>query len=221
MPKRMQIPSRTNATDLTSDELLLFDFLFDKRLTFRQLRKDDYPFHMNCGYSHGLDDDKLQSVLDFLLVRGLLRRKTEPIFRPETQSCLEGDLYWMTKAGGELWERERVPDWNRFLCSAHWERRTGRGGVTRVVCADEGIAKMCMGAMYASGLITPIGRLRLRTIWDARLLPWKTFPQVHSIRCKTKEDTDDLATDWDVYHKMRCWWEDIHELNSLHQGARQ
>jgi hypothetical protein len=55
----MQNPNRTNVTELTSDELLLFDFLFDKTLAFHHLRMVDYSFHMNCPYSHGLDDQAL------------------------------------------------------------------------------------------------------------------------------------------------------------------
>lgn len=218
----MLTPNRTNATDLTNDELLLFDFLFDKTLAFHHLRKNDYSFHMNCLYSHGLSDGELKFLLESLVVRGLLHRKTGRIFRFETRDYVKGDLYTMTEAGGELWERERLPDWNRFLCTAHWELGINCRGMMRVVCADATIAKMCMGAMYASGLISPIGRLRLRTIWNARLLPWKTFSRVQSIRCKTNSNIRDLpsATDFDLYNKMRCWWRDIRELDSLNPNPR-
>lgn len=218
----MPIPNRTNVTDLTSDELLLFDFLFDKTLAFHHLRKDNYSFHMNCRYSHGLSDDELQSVLASLVVRGLLHRTTGPIFRLETQSYIDGDLYSMSEAGGELWERERLPDWNRFLCADHWELGSHCRSMVRVVCADERIARMYLGAMYASGQTSPVGRLRVRTVWNVRLLTWKTFSKVQSIRCKTNQNVhgSPSVTDWDLYNEIRCWWQDVRELDSLNQRTR-
>ena len=218
----MQNPNRTNVTELTSDELLLFDFLFDKTLAFHHLRMVDYSFHMNCPYSHGLDDQALQSTLTSLVVRGLIQHKTGPLWRIETRSYVKGDLYAMTEAGGKLWELERLPDWNRFLRTDHWQLGANSRGMMRIVCAEESTARMCIGAMFASGLISPIGRVRVRTIWNARLLPWKSFSRVQSIRCKTNDNVHDstTATDWNVYNGMRCWWRDIHELESLNQGHR-
>jgi hypothetical protein len=80
----MELPKRTNATDLTDNELLLFDFLFDTSLAFHHLRTDDYSFHMNCTYSHSLDDDRLRVTLASLVDRRLLNERIGPIFNVET-----------------------------------------------------------------------------------------------------------------------------------------
>ena len=75
-PTRMQPPpKRTNATNLSDDELLLFDFFFDKSLSFHHLRIEDYSFHMNCLYSHGLSDADLELTLASLVCRGLVNCK--------------------------------------------------------------------------------------------------------------------------------------------------
>jgi hypothetical protein len=55
-----------------------------------------------CPYSHGLDDQALQSTLTSLVVRGLLQHKTGPLWRIERRSYVKGDLYAMTEAGGKL-----------------------------------------------------------------------------------------------------------------------
>jgi hypothetical protein len=79
-----------------------------------------------------------------------------------------------------------------------------------------------MGAMFAAGLIAPIGRIRVRNIWDAMLLPWKTFGKVKSIRCKTSDNVNDamFPSLWNVYNARRCWWRDIAELDTLAKDNR-
>jgi hypothetical protein len=213
----MEIPRRTNVTELTSDELLLFDFLFDKTLAFEHLRQEVYSFHMNCRYTHGLSDEALQSTLESLVTRGHLHRKNGPIFQIETRKCVDGFLYTVSESGGRLWEKERVPDWNSFICDSHWYLGMNGRGMVRILCLDEGIGRSCLGAMFASGLITPIGRVRVRQLWNIRLIPWKTFPKVQSLRCQTKDNVHDAYTaiHWDVYNRMRVWWRNVHELDSL------
>lgn len=218
----MELPKRTNATELTDNELLLFDFLFDTSLAFHHMRIDDYSFHMNCRYSHSLDDERLRATLCSLVDRRLLNESIGPIFNVETRHWSHGPRYTLTVLGGSLWDRERKPDWNGFVATAHWELGLNCRGMIRIMCSDEGIGRMCLGSMFGAGLVSPIGRIRVRTIWNARLLPWKTFDRVYSIRCKTNDSIDDapVPTDWRVYNARRTWWRDIQELDSLDRTSR-
>jgi hypothetical protein len=215
-------PSRTNATDLSDDELLLFDFLFDMRLAFHHLRIEDYSFHMNCLYSHSLDDSDLELTLASLVSRGFLRCHVGKVWRVETRDYVDGKIYSMTESGGHLWELERLPDWDRYLATRQWMLGTSNRGMMRIVCPNEEVGRLCMGAMFAAGLIAPIGRIRVRNIWNARLLPWKTFGKVKSIRCKTSDNIHDAMFPilWDVYNAKRCWWRDIAELDSLDRESQ-
>jgi hypothetical protein len=213
-------PRRTNATDLSNDELLLFDFLFDKSLSFHHLRIEDYSFHMNCLYSHSLNDADLELALTSLVARGFLNCRVGKIWRMETRDYVNGNIYSMTESGGHLWELERLPDWDRYLSEWQWLLGSGDRGMIRIVCPTEEVGRLCLGAMFAAGLIAPIGRVRVRNIWDAKLLPWKTFGRVKSIRCKTSDSLNDamFPAHWDVYNAGRCWWRDIGELDSLGKG---
>jgi hypothetical protein len=217
-PTKMQNPPRrTNATNLSDDELLLFDFLFDKNLSFHHLRIEHYSFHMNCLYSHSLNDADLELTLASLVARGLLNCKVGKIWRIETREYVDGKIYALTESGGHLWELERLPDWDRYLTTSQWMLGTNNRGMIRIVCPNEEIGRLCMGAMFAAGLIAPIGRIRVRNIWDAMLLPWKTFGKVKSIRCKTSDNANDamFPSLWNVYNARRCWWRDIAELDTL------
>ena len=218
----MELPKRSNATDLTDNELLLFDFLFDKSLAFHHLRIEGYSFHMNCRYSHSLDDDRLRITLASLVDRRLLNEIISPIFNVETRDWSHGPRYTLTESGGDLWDRERKPDWNSFVATAHWQLGLNCRGIMRILCSDERIGRMCLGSMFNAGLVSPIGRIQVRTIWNARLLPWKTFNRVYSIRCKTNDSVNDgpVRTDWSVYNACRTWWRDIHELDSLERESR-
>ena len=215
-------PRRTNATNLSDDELLLFDFLFDNSLSFHHLRIEEYSSHMNCLYSHGLSDADLELTLASLVFRGLLNCKDGKIWRVESRDYVDGKTYTLTNAGGKLWELERRPDWNRYLVTCQWQLSTNSRGMIRIVCPTEDIGRLCMGAMFAAGLITPAGRIRVRNIWDAQLLPWRTFKQVTSIRCKISDNVNDamFPTHWGVYNAKRCWWRDIAELDSLESSSR-
>ncbi|MEM7198876.1 MAG: hypothetical protein AAF628_01325 [Planctomycetota bacterium] len=105
------LPPRTHQTDLTDDELLLADFVFCHRVCAKDLHRGIYAAHNNCGNTHGLSDEALAPVLDALVERGLFDR--EDSHRPDWVS------YGLTPKGGALWERERQPDWSRFVMARY------------------------------------------------------------------------------------------------------
>jgi hypothetical protein len=213
----MKTPKRTCSTGLTGDELLLFDFLFDKSLSFQHLRMENYSLHMNCQYSHGLSDDELKITLNSLIDRGLLRSRIGKVLRKGARAYEDGNLYTITEAGGRLWELERLADWDRFVVSTERALSASLRGVIRIVCRSELVGRLCLGAMFASGSVSPIGPIRARTVWDAKLLPWKVFERVVSVRCQIDARThgQPMTVHWDVYHASRCWWRDVSELDSL------
>ncbi len=221
-PIRMQPPKRSNATNLSDADLLLFDFLFDTSPSFRHLRIDDYSFHMNCRYSHGLSDPNLERTMASLIERGFVSSRIGKIWRLDLQEFEDGDIYTLTELGGSLWELERLPDCDKFLTTDQWERGTNCRGMMRIVCRSEEIGRRCLGSMFAAGLLSPMGRIRVRHLQSASLLPWKTFENVVSIRCKTNGNVHDgyIPVHWNVYNANRCWWRDIAELDSLGSNSR-
>jgi hypothetical protein len=65
-------PLRTNATDLSDDELLLLDAMFKfERISENQFCSDEYSDHMNRRYTHSYADDEYHQAFISLEQRGI------------------------------------------------------------------------------------------------------------------------------------------------------
>jgi hypothetical protein len=162
------LPTRTGNSDLSDEELLLFDMLFDSNATAAQMSSTNYPCHMNCGYNHSLSDADLSCTIDSLLSRNLIR-----LIGNSSDST--APIYSLTESGGERWEVERRPDWNRYVTTLQSGPGTHLMGSIVALCVEEAAGRKCLGAMFAAGRITPNGLIRCRWTCDKRILPWKTF----------------------------------------------
>ncbi|MEO1527243.1 MAG: hypothetical protein AAFX06_17525 [Planctomycetota bacterium] len=204
------LPPRTGETDLTDDELLLLDMLFDRNARGDQLSSAVYELHMNCGYNHSLDDDQLLETLSSLRSRNVLRLIGNT-------STTETPVYSLTESGGGLWEQERRPDWRAFVTTLQRELGVFASGSIIAYCVDEQVGRRCLGAMFSSGMITPAGPIRTRRFENRRGLPWKMFPKLVALRCKTLDDIrhGPKPVEWDVFESSRCWWRSVDELLTL------
>lgn len=204
------LPKRTGESGLSDDELLLFDMMFDFNASETQLSSSVYAQHMNCGYNHSLDDVALGHTIDSLLDRNLIHLIGNSVDSTDI-------IYSLTESGGKLWEIERQPDWQRFITTSQTMIGSNSTGSIVALCVDEQIGRQCLGAMFASGLITPTGSIRGRELSNKRLVPWKSFPSVIALRCRTSDNVNHLPkpVEWNVYNASRCWWRSIDELLSL------
>jgi hypothetical protein len=203
-----QLPQRTGATDLSDAELLLFDFLFRWYVPRRALTSDLYSFHMNCCYSHGLPDRELDDVLESLVARNLVRAKASD-GSPELSYTLSSD-------GGRLWELERRPDWGTYIDA----RQDCEGIRQSVLALDETIARQYVGGLFASCLLAPSGKLRVKRIRHCSLLPWRIFGCVTVLRIPILHETSLDCPRWDIYEACRNWWCDVGELDTLNKRVR-
>jgi hypothetical protein len=183
--------------------------MFDCNASATQMSSSVYAEHMNCDYNHSLDDTSLRQTIDSLVSRNL-------ISAIGNSASSNDRRYVLTEYGGELWELERRPDWQRYVTTT---RKLGnsRSGSIVAICADELIGRKCLGAMFASGLITPTSMICCRELPAKRLIPWKTFPALLALRCRTSDNVHHWPKpiDWDVYESSRCWWRTIRELLTL------
>lgn len=202
--------ARTGITNLSDDELLLFDMLFDCSARPDQLSASAYAIHMNCDYTHSLNDRELSDALCSLLSRCLVR-----VVGNSANS--NAPTYSLTETGGALWELERQPNWNQYVTTSQKQLGTFSTGSIVALCVDEIVGRQCLGAMFASGLITPAGSIRSRMLYDKRIVPWKWFPSIFALRCKTSDSIHDAreSVKWYAYQSSRCWWRSIDELLSL------
>ncbi len=196
-------PNRSSRTDLTLDQLLLFDLLFQHRCLEHQLRRDQYAIHMNINYNHSLDDDALHDALLALEERG-----------DATQLQLERGAQWaLTPAGGLKWELERNPDWSTY-CAASVRHSTNRA-VYSVVSPSELAARDFWSAARSSRLWPddlPNGRYRVIT--QHEMIYWRSFPELHVLAAVGRDTlvSKPHIIDWDRYESRRTWWCGLSEL---------
>ena len=200
----MCLPRRTGITQLTDDELLLFDFMFDNRLEQRHLERDDYSFHMNVRYSHNLDSEQLREGLMRLAAQGLVVAKTDG-----------GITRWtLTPLGGSQWELERQPRWDAFCCGA--SEKTLRSGRNAIMVLSPNRATV--EDFWNVGVKTRLWTMgdEQRRYWQIRNhrpISWRAFPAIHVLAARDASYADE--TDWDEYQANRTWWRNITELDSL------
>lgn len=199
-----QLPARTGITDLTDDQLLLFDFLWDCYVPRRFLDSGSYSIHMNVAYSHGLTGKQIDRTIEQMFERNLITCR---------ESC--PDAFTLTPKGGAIWEAERQPDWSRYIAEhgSHNDRRLS------LVTVSEDVGRHYIGGLFAAGLIVPTDRIKCRTIGNHWLTTWKRVSVAKLLRVQIRGDEPTLFIDWPVYESCRNWWRNITELNTLRSNA--
>lgn len=191
-------PLRTNATQLTDDELILFDILFDGAATLRLLRRESFRQQWNCD-PHNLTDVQLGVTLQQLVTGGLL-----------TTEVHRGNTYFqLTPKGGTLWESERLPTWNRYAIDSYGEGRSGRPNVTIAATTSNARDEFWTIGRDSGFFVHSTGRIRRSTIKNHELIPWKTFPRLYVLVAILDAWSGPL--DWEDLESRRTWWRNVHE----------
>jgi hypothetical protein len=197
-----RFPKRTHSTDLTDDELILFDVMFDSRVEFKLLRRPGFTARFNY-HCHNLDDEQLSATLQRFLDSGLL---TTVRFKDKIG-------FQLTPRGGELWERERLPSWERYATERYGEWRNGKPFVAIRVAAqqtrDDFWRIGCDVAMFTH----TTGRLRKAKIKNHELIPWKQFDAVY-VTIATLDDSFSVE-DWRALEERRTWWRRVREIDKF------
>lgn len=194
------LPRRTGQTELSTPELLLFDFLWPWWVPRYALDEESYALHMNCTYSHGLTNDALDATLRSLVDRQLVKQDND------------GNSFTLTQAGGEAWENERVPKWSHRIQS--WMNASCNTQF-KIVAANETIGRAYIDGLVASGQITLTSTVQVCDREDYGLIPWRRNRAVDLIAYIAANEPDVEAMDWGIYEARRVWWRDIHELDTL------
>ncbi len=150
---------RSGQTNLSEDELLILDILSKYEVSFRMLGQNGV--NPCFGFKpHTMDKSTLAETIRKWLGKGIIRISE--------YSC-ESQIFELTNLGGELWEAERKPVWERY-CSEHYgSSRKGRVSMTvqavsRHICED-----------FLKMWLPNEGRKKILTIRDKRFLYWKSF----------------------------------------------
>ena len=199
------MPPRTHASDLSDDELILFDSLWACDTPGHMLHRDAYPVYANTPYSHSIPDDQLRARLLALVERKLLftyKYAGSAARPPRSEDC-----YALTSAGLQAWEAERCPDWSRFIVDSEY------ADSLTVAALSEEIGLRFIDVCRQSGLwaiaaAQPVHRVE----HDVSLVRWKTFGEVHYFEVPTLPEVSGPKVDWALYRSKRIWWRSTSEL---------
>jgi len=161
--------------------------------------QDQYPFHMNCRYTHSLDSRGTDSTLDSLLERKLVQ--------------FESGAFTLSPSGGRLWEIERRPDWNLFI----YTLSSSNSKRFRIVAMKESVGLDYISAICDSHQIIPTSPIRSRSL-GRHSLPWRTISPAIMMVVNIQGDADQhIYADWEIYESQRTWWRGVGELDSLNR----
>ncbi len=194
---------RTNSTSLTDDELILFDCLYNTGSWFRPLGRETFEERWNFD-SHQLDDKALLETLDRLVHS----QRLEFIHKDDR------DWYFLTMKGGQEWEAERLPSWERFVRAISYSPSPDIYNVS-ISAANPSIRDQFWDIGQAVGMFTYAGGpIKKETVFDVPLSRWKVFPEMFTLTAPVNSMWS-MRTDWREYERLRTWWKTIPELNSL------
>ena len=201
-------PLRTHTSDLTDDELILFDFLWDGDAPQHMLYSEAIAVHGNTPYSHSIPDEQLPARFLDLVERGLLRSYAET--QHAVRSYGSEDCFGLTKRGFEAWESERLPDWSRYIndswvndCLTVAAISAEHGSRFIEICRESGL--------WDIGEAMPIHSVKTKV----SLVEWKTFGEVHYFDIPTTLDGMRGSVNWTLYESKRSWWRSVSELGAL------
>lgn len=205
---------RTHRTSLTDDELILLDVLFTWRISFVHLRRVNFAVQFNRA-SHDLDDAQLRETLKRFCQEGILI--TEP---PDAHLGMKdyGEWFEITRRGGELWESERAPVWERFVSGRYSSLSNGKEMIS--FCGPS--ARICedfLRAYWDYGVWKwRLRRVRLFQITNHELLPWKSFPTLYvavGAPGAAVPIEEGLRRAWSLVESRRSAWSNVEELQKF------
>jgi hypothetical protein len=196
---------RTHATVLSDDELILLDVMFDCRPPLRLLRRSVFRNQWNLC-SHNLDDEQLRKTIDRFCEAGILVSESSSWGE---EICL---YYGLTPHGGELWEAERTPIWDRYATERYGGYSSGRETVTIRALSASIRDDFWRVGNDARMWDSDGGRVRFWEISRHVLIYWKNFATIYVAVAHIR---DCYGCDWSLYNARRTWWRNVEELQKF------
>jgi hypothetical protein len=196
---------RTRRSDLTDDELLIFDCLWHwRRADQTALAADVLCFHANISFTHDLSDASVRARLTHWETLGWVQQNKT--------------LWQLTRAGAALWEAERLPDWSGYVQTSQYINR--RIEWLHVMSPNRRIASEFWRTTVACKVYRTIARPKLYRINEAEFEHWagvpgREFSRVWDLRRRVLTHYGSAAIDWERYKSERVWWTDTKDLIAL------
>ena len=208
---------RTNKTNLSEDELIIFDVLFASNVPIVALKGGD-DFSLIFNYcSHNLDIDELVDTINSFVSREFVHLELTAIKRTKRIITFVG----LTEKGGKLWEEERGPDWEKYVIDSS----SDENGVWELTISSPSLET-------AKDFIITSHECKLYELKDPnnfsiqemngresnRIVPWKAFNRYFQIKTKLSEKIsvkEKSRIKWDIYNRRMRWWRNVEELKII------
>ncbi len=209
---------RSFHTNLTDDEVIIFDVLFDRSVPLRNLEGGkDFQYFFNYP-SHSLKIGQLADVLNRSIKEGFMKTN---IIAYEKLKKLSVYIE-LTEKGGEIWENERTPDWEFYIIDYRDRDETNNCEELFLYSSSLEIAEKFLDTAHKCKLYEMKDpENKSISIIDGKNLkhiPWKFFPQLYEIKTELSEReyiNGNPGIDWDRYRRECEWWRDVTELVKL------
>jgi hypothetical protein len=208
---------RTNETDLSNDELILFDVLFNYNVPINALKNGvEFSLNFNCQ-SHNLDVNELRDTIERFVSKGQMKFKL--CVMPKDKQIVT--FVCLTENGGNIWEKEHLPIWESYVrdssshCNGFWELSIFSPTMETAMGFLE-IAQECNLYELMDNNDIIINEIRGKD--TDLLIPWKYFDRLYELKSRLAEKKklgNSKETDWDHYNSNIMWWRDVDELQLL------
>lgn len=206
--------ARTNKTDLTDDELMLFDALFDHWCFESGLRSEKFGELHNFPYKHTLSDERLLQVLDNLHKRKLIKSRKGLHIRKDKGIKIKTNSFTLTSEGGKLWSLERNPDWNKYCINPTVVKL--EGSTVETLSPSRQTLEEHVN-LERDLLYNELGvsiKVTFKTLEHYHLTPWKRFSKIYAASwfepfCLIRE------SEWmksDCWRKTTNSWSSVNDL---------
>jgi hypothetical protein len=197
---------RTNTANLSPDELLILDVLFDGDAPVRSLRRDSFELTFN-SQCHALDDNQLRSTLHRLIDEYIL-------FTSEDDGISRVGL---TKYGGSLWALERCPIWEKYAIERYGETVSGRPFITICTTSPSILDDILRIGGPGRPWRADTARVRKYEITRHNLIYWHPFPRAYVavVMNAVSDEQNDTWENMRIREDFRTWWRNVREMQKF------
>jgi hypothetical protein len=204
---------RTSNTSLTDNQLVLCDALFDGGGYVYVLWDEEAAERQSVVETHTMDEATVEVTLTEMERAGWVQRYYAPYDATGYRQHVR-----LTPAGGDLWAKERLPDWNRYCYAMTYQDDTRR--MWSVDSPSLETAQTYLETAYHLGMGAPHpDTVQHMEMPQHRMLPWKDFSSVHRLYGVQGASTFDATDDAPAYYERLQWWRNVPELIRLHHRS--
>lgn len=204
-------PERTFETDLSEDELILLDGLFEIHGSIELLSAENFSEATELPYTHHLSRAELIQTIDALRSKHMV----------SVSQTMENEIVIsLTEMGGAIWNRERQPDWQHYCrwgMKPEWDEDENEVWYAYVHSPNLDLAHAFLETAIESGVFVDVqlDSIETKEYSHVKIIDWWVVDKVYVLEARCGSVDDDMPINWELYERRRKWWSNLMELGGL------